>query len=230
VSRRLADLRWPDVPVQSILVVPIGSTEQHGHHLPLGTDTVIAVTLAEDLCTDHRFVLAPSLPYGSSGEHQSFRGTLSIGSDALFVVLVELIRSASLSFSGVVLVNGHGGNDPTMRRVQAHQLAEGRNVLAWSPSLPPGGDHHAGDTETSVMLGINPDAVSAERRSGPELTNDLLPTVVASGIGAVSETGVLGNPTTADAVRGNHILQGWCADLRTAGHRFCQTCLTSPPS
>jgi mycofactocin precursor peptide peptidase len=225
VNLHLDQVSWPEVSRNSILVVPIGSTEQHGHHLPLGTDTTIAIRIAQDLCTDDRFVLAPALPYGSSGEHQSFPGTLSIGSGALFVVLVELIRSASLSFLGVLLVNGHGGNEQTMRRVQDHQRAEGRNVLAWSPSLPVGGDHHAGDTETSVMLAIDPDAVGPNRSGGPELTAAILPTIVARGLAAVSETGVLGNPMVASAERGATILQTWCAELGDAAERFWEACL-----
>jgi creatinine amidohydrolase/Fe(II)-dependent formamide hydrolase-like protein len=102
---------WPDVePASHLLAVPLGSCEQHGPHLPLDTDTRIAVALAEGLAARRPDVLvAPAVPYGSSGEHQGFAGTLSIGQDALEHLLVELVRSAD-GWRGVVLVNGHGGN------------------------------------------------------------------------------------------------------------------------
>ena len=86
-----------------LLVVPLGATEQHGPHLPLGTDTVIASALAHGVDA----VVAPALPYGSSGEHAGFAGTLSLGA-ATELALVELGRSAS--FARVLFVCAHGGN------------------------------------------------------------------------------------------------------------------------
>ncbi len=86
-------------------MVPLGATEQHGPQLPLGTDTIIAVALASSL---EDAVIAPALPYGSSGEHDGFPGTLSIGQAALSHVLVELVRSSD--FARVLFVSAHGGN------------------------------------------------------------------------------------------------------------------------
>ncbi|HNJ23242.1 MAG TPA: creatininase family protein, partial [Microthrixaceae bacterium] len=117
---RLAELSWPDVPEPSVLVVPLGSCEQHGPHLPLDTDTRIAEALAAALVDrlGDGMVLGPTVGVGASGEHESFPGTLSIGTVVLEGVLVELVRSAlpppgsdrPRPFRGVVVVNGHGGN------------------------------------------------------------------------------------------------------------------------
>src|SRR5229473_8404274 len=93
----LAEMRWPDVDSgpRQLLVVPVGSLEQHGPHLPLDTDTRIAVAVARRACAGRAGVaLAPPLPIGASGEHAAFPGTLSIGSEALASCLIELGRHA----------------------------------------------------------------------------------------------------------------------------------------
>ena len=96
----LSDLSWPQVRERAaagaVLVIPLGATEQHGPHLPLSTDTDIAVALCRGLAAARPSVLvAPPLPYGASGEHAGFAGTLSIGQDAAETVVVELGRSAT---------------------------------------------------------------------------------------------------------------------------------------
>ena len=99
--------------------MPLGSTEQHGPHLPLATDSDIAesvpVVPPRNSPPAHPAVLvAPALAYGASGEHAGFPGTLSIGHEALHAVLVEIVRSLSLWAGRVVFVNGHGGNTATL--------------------------------------------------------------------------------------------------------------------
>src|SRR4051794_27413330 len=94
-----------------LVLVPVGSTEQHGPHLPLDTDTVIATAVAHGVAAELPGTwVAPPISYGSSGEHQSFPGTASIGTEALTHVLVELARSMRTWASRVVFVNAHGGN------------------------------------------------------------------------------------------------------------------------
>jgi len=199
-----------------ILAVALGSTEQHGPHLPLDTDTRIAVALTTRLATARDdVVVAPPFAYGSSGEHNGFPGTLSIGQHALELVVVELVRSADDFDGGVVLVNGHGGNVEPLARAVATLEGEGRRVLAWSPSLPPGGDLHAGRTETSLVLALDPGAVRLDLAE-PGATDVDLARLRAEGVRAVSPNGVLGDPTGASADEGARLLDAMAAALVSA--------------
>ena len=194
-SSELRQLTSPEVDERAAttLLVPLGSVEQHGPHLPLDTDSRIALALAHGIADRLGDALvAPVVAFGSSGEHAGFAGTLSIGTDTLRAVLLELARSND-SFMHLVFVNGHGGN---------------LEVLAVSASTP-GGDAHAGRTETSLMLAIAPDTVRLDRAE-PGATSpidELLPVLRAGGVLAVSPNGVLGDPTGANAEEGHALLQ-----------------------
>src|ERR1700729_2586789 len=133
-AAELARLRWPDLEAgpRRLLVVPVGSLEQHGPHLPLDTDTRIAVAVARRACTGRRGgARPPPLPVGASGEHAAFPGTLSIGSAALAACLIELGRHASLHWPALLLVNGHGGNLTAVEAAVGRLRYEGRACLAW---------------------------------------------------------------------------------------------------
>jgi creatinine amidohydrolase len=210
MSGSLAAVTWPDAErraADAVLAVPIGSTEQHGPHLPLSTDTAIAVALA-GLLADARPIVAvaPALPYGASGEHAGFAGTLSIGREALELALVELCRSASATFKRILLLSAHGGNAEPLDRVQRRLRGEGRDVLAWAPSW--GGDAHAGRTETSLMLALAPGQVRRDDASAGNVAPiaELLPRLRAGGVRAVSPNGVLGDPAGASADEGHELL------------------------
>lgn len=198
----------------SLLVVPLGATEQHGPHLPLDTDTVIATALASRLGGGS--VLAPPLPYGSSGEHQGFPGTLSIGRDAVETVLVELVRSATETFNRVLLLCAHGGNAEPLARALRRLRAEDRDVRAWSPASVWSGDAHAGHVETSVMLALRPETVALERAAAGNTAplGSLIAPMRDGGVGAVSANGVLGDPTGASAAAGAELLERAVAALR----------------
>src|ERR1700677_1718963 len=108
----LADATWPEIASTKgicLLALPVGSLEQHGPHLPFDTDSRIATALAHRLAaTRSDVVVAPTVPYGASGEHAAFGGTLLVDHDVLAGFLVELVRSARGAFKGVVVVSGHG--------------------------------------------------------------------------------------------------------------------------
>lgn len=208
----LARLAWPEVPSAGLVLVPVGSTEQHGPHLPFATDTLIAQAVAERLGERTGATVAPPVAYGASGEHQGFRGTVSIGHEALSSLLVELIRSVSTWAGRIVLVNGHGGNVQTLREVVPRMRGETHDV-AWLPAGLPGGDAHAGRSETSLMMHLLPAAVRLDRLeagAAGELV-DLLPALRAGGVVAVSPNGVLGDPRGASAEEGADLFDAICA-------------------
>ena len=169
----LGQQRWPKVGSgDTLLLVPVGSVEQHGPHLPLATDSMIANAVtraaAERLdATGTRVLVAPSVNYGASGEHEGFPGTISIGHEALFLLLTEFGRSASRWAGGVIFVNGHGGNTATLTKVVDLLRYEGRAV-AWTSTALPDADAHAGETEAGGHPGRGPAAGrvprAAERR------------------------------------------------------------------
>lgn len=207
--RRLGETTWPEVEGRPVLLIPVGSTEQHGPHLPLRTDTIVAEAVAALLATRiEGAVVAPVLAYGASGEHADFPGTLSIGLDVLRGVLVELGRSATLWAASVVFVNGHGGNMTAVDAATRLLVEEGRNVR-WVPCAAPGGDAHAGRTETSLLLHQAPALVRIEHAEAGETRSipELLPSLRASGVRAVSPNGVLGDPTGATAAEGEAVLE-----------------------
>jgi creatinine amidohydrolase len=217
MRERLADWRLDDEDAgrKALLVLPLGAIEQHGPHLPYDTDVVIAVVLAERLARHrHDCVVAPAMPYGSSGEHAGFPGVLSIGIDLIETVIVEIGRSARASFAGLVVVSAHGGNAAAVARARERLEGEGQRTVAWTARFD-GGDAHAGYTETSLMLALQPVRVAVERME-PGVTAPiatLMKQLRREGLRAVSANGVLGDPRGASAEAGLALLDRAAADL-----------------
>ncbi|MFE5028193.1 mycofactocin biosynthesis peptidyl-dipeptidase MftE [Streptomyces sp. NPDC056656] len=211
---------WPEITGRPLVLVAIGSTEQHGPHLPMDTDTVVATAVARetvqrladrDRAEDRpgaRVLLAPPLAFGASGEHAHFPGTVSIGHEALRMVLIETVRSLSLWAGRCVFVNGHGGNVATLDAAVAQLRAEGHDT-AWLGCGVPGGDAHAGRTETSLMLHLAPQDVRLEAAAPGDTRPiaQLMPELAARGVRAVASNGVLGDPSGANAQEGHALLR-----------------------
>jgi len=231
----LATAHWPDVEAAArrLLVVPVGSLEQHGAHLPLDTDTRVAVAVAARACAGRPGVgLAPAIAIGASGEHADFPGTLSIGHVALSTLLVELGRHASLHWPAMLLVNGHGGNAGAISDALGKLRAEGRDGHVWHAGVRPAmlaaagvtltADAHAGRVETSLMLALAPadvrlsDAAAGETRPLAEVMTGLR----AGGVRRVSPNGVLGDPAGASAAEGESLLALMVADLKATVARL----------
>ncbi|MFE5474549.1 mycofactocin biosynthesis peptidyl-dipeptidase MftE [Nocardia sp. NPDC056541] len=207
----VAHLTSPEAGVRAaagvILVIPLGATEQHGPHLPLSTDSDIASAVSRRAAAERTdLLIAPAVSYGASGEHAGFAGTLSIGQAALELLVVELCRSATDTFSRIVLVNGHGGNVEALRRAVALLRSESRDVRLFSPGY--GGDPHAGRTETSIQLALRPDRVRTELAEPGDRRPlaELLPLLRAGGVRAASPNGILGDPTGSSAEEGAGLL------------------------
>lgn len=205
---------WPELAGRDdlLLVVPLGSCEQHGAHLPFDVDTCVASAVAATL---DGVVLGPAIPYGASGEHEGFPGTVSIGTEALHLLLVELGRSASRWAGRLLLVNGHGGNAAALVTAVRQLREEGRDA-AWWPCAVPGADAHAGRTETSILLSLSPSRVRAGRAAGrTEPVSSLMPALRAGGVAPVSPNGVLGDPSGATGAEGDRLVAELRDRLRT---------------
>jgi len=212
VTDDLGRTSWPETDGRPLLLVPVGSVEQHGPALPLTTDTIVAEAVAREAAarlraTGRSVLVAPAVAYGASGEHEDFAGTVSIGHQALGAVLVELGRSASRWASAVVFVNGHGGNAPTLASAVDLLRAEGRDA-SWAACAAPGSDAHAGLTETSLLLHLAPETVRVDllEPGDTRSVTELMPVLRSKGVRAVSANGVLGDPTGASAEEGHRVL------------------------
>ncbi|GAA1627093.1 mycofactocin biosynthesis peptidyl-dipeptidase MftE [Leucobacter chromiireducens] len=224
---------WETVP-RVTLIIPIGSLEQHGPHLPLHTDSVIAEAVAVRVAASFPFpgdsrpgrsapdtgtvIVGPALPYGASGEHQDFPGTVSIGTSALATVCVELGRSALHWAPRVCLLNGHGGNVAALGIAVRALRAEGRDV-AWASCAVRGeepSDLHAGDAETSAMQAVLPAQVRTDRmtRGLVHPPERLLPELRRHGVRALAPSGVLGDPREASPATGTTLLEQATAEVR----------------
>ena len=173
---------------ESVAVLPVGATEQHGPHLAVGTDTLAVEYVARAAAAAARarvpVVVAPTLPFGSSHHHLPFGGTMSLGTDTYYRCVADLAESLILGgFRRVFLLNGHGGNAELVQLVArdlalrhpAHLAAASYWAVAWDALVAleahrygrlPG---HAGAFETSLMLALEPGLVRAAppHRAGP---------------------------------------------------------------
>lgn len=221
MANNIATNTWSQIANRqsTILLLPLGSCEQHGPHLPLDTDTQIAQYLcAQATKQDDRVLIAPSLTISASGEHAGFPGTLSIGTSAFSQVLIEIVRSADWC-DGVVFVNGHGGNADAVASAVRTLTSEQRKVASWWPRIEQG-DAHAGASETSMMLVINPEQVNmAKAEAGStKPMSEISAQLRSGGVRSVSANGVLGDPTAATSEHGNNLLAQLTHDLVTFIH------------
>jgi len=236
-SRRLADLRAPEVVQRlgerSILLQPLGAIEQHGPHLPLSTDLLIAERVAsaavDRVGDEHDVWLLPSLAYTKSNEHAWAPGTVWLSATTMLAVLDDLGRCVAMTPARrLVFFNGHGGNSALVNVANRElRLRHGLMTFLTHPGVPPdqGGSSpadelgmgvHAGTDETALMLHLAPELVdlAATRRHVPEhlADNQYVRFGGPVSFGWLSndfnDAGVIGDPTAATAERGGELFAG----------------------
>lgn len=217
----LPTITTTDVQEQAprVAVLPIGSYEQHGGHLPLITDTAIACIIARELAAAYPVLALPPITIACSHEHGTWQGTVSISAQTLHAVITDI--ASSLEASGVrklVLVNAHGGNYVLSNIVQEANLTEPRMSLfpqgrEWNRAREYGGlvsnahdDMHAGEIETSILLHAEPSLVRPGYENADHDASDR-PFLLTLGMKAYTETGVIGFPSLATAEKGKAVLE-----------------------
>jgi creatinine amidohydrolase len=202
-----------------MVVLPTGSTEQHGPHLPLGTDALIAEGIARRLADKIGADMAPLLAYGLSEHHMDFKGTVTLKPGTYVSVITELLESfARHDYSSIIIVNGHGGNISAINTaVQDFHRKHETRVYMFNWWLLEGAtgedikeDWHAGDIETSVAM-----ALGIDLRGKPVDEMKIPPKgLKLRRVKDVSESGVIGYPTNATKEKGERVLSAILDDMK----------------
>ena len=197
-----------------VAVLPVGSFEQHGRHLPLATDTIVACAIAEAIASRYDLILLPPITIACSHEHAAFPGTVSISAPTLHAIIRDV--AASLEQQGIdklVLVNGHGGNYVLGNVVQEANVGGRRMALFphrddWTHARKAGGlvtdsheDMHGGELETSILLHVAPELVRAGFEEDDFVASDRTHLHI-TGVAGYSQSGLIGRPSLADPEKG----------------------------
>ena len=229
----LAELTWPEAEQRlrevDIALLPVGAIEQHGPHLPVDTDAFDADYLAKrvvEACSDPKPLVLPLIPYGVSYHHDDFAGTISVRNESLSNLVYDIGMScAKNGISKLVIVNGHGGNAPTLQ-FAAQMINRDAHIFTCvdtgetsdvdlSELCETANDVHAGEIETSTALAIRPELVHMDRADAwvPEFSSKYLDFTNKRSIewyartARISSNGVLGDPTRASTEKGAKIWQ-----------------------
>ena len=231
----LARLTWPDardaIRAATAALLPVGAVEQHGLHLPLGTDWYIARHIARDASARNDLILLPGISVGVSHEHGQFWGTLTVSTDQLRDHAISIARSlAGHGLRRIVFVNGHGSNCAPLKEAGRRLRRDGIHafVFNWwqsvAPTLAalfPEPTAHAGSVETSAMLAIDPGLVCEERfdqaTESVEWGTHVEGVQVGFDAASFSDQGNVGDPRLANIEKGKRLL----ADARDSLSRFC---------
>ena len=231
----LARLSWPEardaIRQTRVALLPVGAMEQHGPHLPLGTDWHIASYIAQEATDQDDLLLLPGFAVGVSHEHRQFWGTLTVSPGQLRDQAVAVARAlGDHGLRRIVFVNGHGSNCAPLEDA-ARELREQKIcafVFNWWQSIAstlaehfPDPTAHAGSIETSIMLAIHPELVHNDRfdEASPVGQWGTYVEGVLVGFDAAdfSEAGNVGDPNRADVDKGRAVLSAACESLS----RFC---------
>ncbi|MDP2469486.1 MAG: creatininase family protein [Candidatus Palauibacterales bacterium] len=235
----LAELTWPEAERRlsevDIALLPVGAIEQHGPHLPLDTDAWDADHICREVarrCAAPRPLVLPPIPYGVSYHHQDFPGTISVGPDTLARLVYEVGMSAARNgISKLVIINGHGGNMPTLQYA-AQMINRDAHIFTCVDTgetsdadvariAETKADVHAGEIETSTTLATRPELVDLTRleKFVPKFSSQYLDLSSEYSVewyahtSRLSPSGVLGDPTRASVEKGRAIWEVTIAHL-----------------
>lgn len=201
-----------------VALLPIGSFEQHGPYLPLSTDTIVACAIANAIAERYPVMLLPPITISCSHEHAAWRGTVSISARTLHQLVTDIADSLRLNgVDRLVLVNGHGGNYVLRNIVQEASVNKPKLALFpsstdWQIAQQAAGmttssheDVHGGEIESSILLHAHPCAVRPGNETADWMANDR-PHLLSLGMTAYTESGIIGRPSLATAIKGSTLL------------------------
>jgi creatinine amidohydrolase/Fe(II)-dependent formamide hydrolase-like protein len=233
------EMAWPEASERleklDIALLPVGSIEQHGPHLPLDTDAFDADYLAQrvaEACSDPKPFVLPLISYGVSYHHNDFKGTISISNDTLSQLVYEIGMSAAHNgIKKLVIINGHGGNSPALNNA-AQKINRDAKIFVCVDTgetsdvdildfIETPNDVHGGEIETSTSLAVRPHLVTMEKavKLIPHFSSRYLDFTAKRSVPwyaytrKVSQNGVMGDPTKASAEKGEKIWRIMIAHL-----------------
>jgi len=229
----LAHATWPEVdafPRSGVVLIPTGSLEQHGPHLPLFTDTLLVTAVAErvERALSGRVLLTPTLWLGASGHHLAFPGSLNNAMASYMESLASVIRSLTPhGFHKFYVLNGHGGNtspnDVALRQIKeanrnlsighAAYCDFGGGIAAETLEGPLKQIAHACEEETSLMLHVHPELVRLDRLRDDGLTSEPPLKGMTHMFEEITEQGSYGYATYATAEKGRKIFDAYVAGV-----------------
>jgi creatinine amidohydrolase len=225
---------------RTVVILPIGSVEQHGGHMPVGTDTMLAqaVSLAAAEA-DREIAVMPPPWYGFSAHHMRFPGSITLRAETLMALVEDIVASlVKHGFRRILIVNGHGGNGGIIdvlgstlghrhygqaRIAALTYFALAKDAVAKLRKSEPGGMGHACEFETSMIQHIRPELVTMDgaKTTYPDPGSRYLTTDLLGGsairtyhdFGDLSVTGTLGDPSLASPEAGAEFFKAVTSEL-----------------
>ena len=220
IDRLLTTATSPDEAARSaqIAVLPVGSFEQHGSHLPLMTDTIVACVVAKAVADEYNLFLLPPITVSCSHEHAGFPGTVSIRATTLYTLINDIADSLDRAgIRALALVNGHGGNYVLSNIVQEANERGRRMILFprredWDTARREAGmatnaheDMHGGELETSLLLHLDKTLVGVDFATADH-DAPRRPDLLTLGMTGYTASGIIGRPSLADSAKGAALL------------------------
>lgn len=246
-KKRIEEMSWMEFEARSreieTVLLPIGSIEMEGPHLPLGVDSIVASEICDRASTDCEVLVGPLISVGYSDWHSGFRGTLNLSVETLTAVLREILHTlVECGLKRFIFINPHLGNRQPIFSVATELRKKNLAIVAmidlWRLAHEMAGDieglkeksfKHAGEIMTSVMLALRPDLVDMEKavREGLQSEVDSMIQETSSRVQfagyhlevfrtsrELTDSGVMGDPSNATREKGEQIIRRWVDYIR----------------